>query len=408
MKIKLSHILSFGYLLISFNMVGAQTKTDAKKEVEHWITIGADSLPGLQERFGNLMKRMDVRDGIAVMKLRDADRNALSDHMHEAHHRCGGYIVHESYEDAKQTLNGVRKRRWIRQHQFLDYSIDQDEMVEPMLEDVDEVKIAEVISHLSSYHNRYYKSQSGIESSKWIGEKWFSLSNGRSDVTLELINHPNFPQQSVILTIQGSSETDEIIVIGGHADSIAGYWGGSKNHAPGADDNASGIATMTEIIRVAMAHNYKPYKTVQFMAYAAEEVGLVGSNLIAKKYKQENKQVVGVIQLDMTNYKGSDEYDIVMMDDYTNSAQNQFLGQLIDHYVKVPWGYSRCGYACSDHASWSKNGYPASMPHEATMKDGNPHIHTKRDTIDKSNDSGEHASNFAKLGLAYMVELAKQ
>ena len=408
MNIRLSHLLLVSVLTISTHQISAQTRTDAKKEVEHWITIGADSLTGLQERFGNLMKKMDVRDGIAVMKLREEDRNALSDHMHQKHHRCGGFIVHESYEDAKQTLNGIRKRKWIRQHQFLEYSIDQDETVLPMLADVDEANIAQVISHLSSYHNRYYKSQSGVESSKWIGEKWFSLTNGRSDVSLELMDHPRFPQQSVILTIKGSSETDEIIVIGGHADSIAGYWGGSKNHAPGADDNASGIATMTEIIRVAMAHDYKPYKTVQFMAYAAEEVGLVGSNLIAKKYKQENKHVVGVIQLDMTNYKGSDEYDIVMMDDYTNAAQNQFLGQLIDHYVKVPWGFSRCGYACSDHASWSKNGYPASMPHEATMQDGNPHIHSTRDTIDKSNDNGEHAANFAKLGLAYMVELAKQ
>ncbi len=408
MKIRLSKLLLFTLLTVSHNFVSAQTKTKAKKEIEHWITIGADALPGLQSQFGNLMKKMDVRDGIAVMKLREAHRNALSDHMHDKHHRCGGFIVHESYEDAKQTLNGIRKRKWIRQHQFLEYSIDQDELVLPMLEDVDEAKISEVINHLSSYHNRYYKSQSGVESSKWIGEKWFSLTNGRSDVELELMDHPRFPQQSVILTIKGSSETDEIVVIGGHADSIAGYWGGSKNHAPGADDNASGIATMTEIIRVAMAHNYKPFKTVQFMAYAAEEVGLVGSNLIAKKYKQENKHVVGVIQLDMTNYKGSDEYDIVMMDDYTNAAQNQFLGQLIDRYVKVPWGYSRCGYACSDHASWSKNGYPASMPHEATMQDGNPHIHTTRDTIDKSNDNGEHAANFAKLGLAYMIELAKQ
>ena len=274
-----------------------------------------------------------------------------------------------------------------------------------MLADVDETKIAEVINHLSSYQNRYYKSKSGVASSKWIGEKWFSLTNGRSDVSLQLMDHPRFPQQSVILTIEGSSETDEIIVIGGHADSIAGYWSGGKSHAPGADDNASGIATMTEIIRVAMTHDYKPYKTVQFMAYAAEEVGLVGSNLIAKKYKQENKHVVGVIQLDMTNYKGNDEYDIVMMDDYTNTAQNQFLGQLIDRYVKVPWGYSRCGYACSDHASWSKNGYLQAclMKLQCKMK---PHIHTSRDTIDKSNDNGEHAAKFAKLGLAYMVELA--
>ena len=54
-------------------MVSAETKTDAKKKIEHWITIGADSLPGLQEHFGTLMKKMDVRDGIAVMKLREED-----------------------------------------------------------------------------------------------------------------------------------------------------------------------------------------------------------------------------------------------------------------------------------------------------------------------------------------------
>lgn len=379
-----------------------------KLATEHWITVGADALPSIEKRFGNFMKKIDLQDGIALMKLREEDRNALSELMHENHRRCGGFIVHDTYEDAKQTLFGVRRRKWIRQHQFEEYSIDQDDVVAPMLQDVQEEKIAEVINHLSSYHNRYYKSPTGVESSKWIGEKWFQLSNGRDDVTIEYVDHQRFPQASVILTLKGSSETNEIVVIGGHADSISGYWGGASKKAPGADDNASGIATMTEIIRVAMKHSYKPFKTVQFMAYAAEEVGLVGSNLIAKKYKEENRQVVGVIQLDMTNYKGSEEYDIVMMDDYTNANQNQFLGQLIDHYVKVPWGYSSCGYACSDHASWSRNGFPASMPHEATMQEGNPHIHTTRDTIEQSAGNGEHAANFAKLGLAFMVELAKQ
>ena len=61
-----------------------------------------------------------------------------------------------------------------------------------MLSDVDEDNIAQVINHLSSYHNRYYKSPSGVESSKWIGEKWFSLTNGRSDVSLEMMDHPRF------------------------------------------------------------------------------------------------------------------------------------------------------------------------------------------------------------------------
>src|SRR5690606_31673746 len=157
-------------------------------------------------------------------------------------------------------------------------------------------------------------------------------------------------------------------IVGGHADSIAGMFGGG-GRSPGADDNASGIATITEVIRILMNNNFKPKRTIQFMGYAAEEVGLLGSKEIATNYKRELKKVVGVMQLDMTLHKGTIDKDIVMMADFTNQAQNEFLGRLIDEYVKVSWGYSRCGYGCSDHASWTANGFPASMPFESTMED---------------------------------------
>ena len=93
------------------------------------------------------------------------------------------------------------------------------------------------------------------------------------------------------------------------------------------------------------------------------------------------------------------------MTDYTNEAQNTFVGSLIDEYVKVPWGYDQCGYGCSDHASWHGQGYPASMPFEATMKGMNKNIHTANDKIEISNNNASHAVNFAKLALAFAVEL---
>jgi leucyl aminopeptidase len=156
-----------------------------------------------------------------------------------------------------------------------------------------------------------------------------------------------------------------------------------------------------------MNNNYKPKRTVQFMGYAAEEVGLLGSKDIAAKYKANNKKVVGVMQLDMTLFKGTADKDIVMMADFTNAAQNEFLGKLIDEYVKVSWGYSRCGYGCSDHASWTANGYPASMPFESTMEDINHKIHTANDTLQNSGGDAKHAAKFAKLATAFIVELAK-
>lgn len=392
---------------LTFNTHAIEKEHQILEEGEIWVTIGTDALPVLSKEFAGHFKKTESRDGVTILKIKDSQRELLSELMHDNFHRCGGFMVEDSYEEARRTINGVRKRRWVNQHLFADYSIDQQSYVKNMVLKVDDGKIAQVIEHLSSYHNRYYKAQSGVDSSLWIKSKWEELAANRPDVTVEAWEHQKFPQPSIILTIPGSTHPDEIVVIGGHADSIAGFWGGATRKAPGADDNASGIATMTEIIRIAMEKDYHPKKTVQFMAYAAEEVGLVGSKLIAQKYKADNKHVIGVIQLDMTNYKGTDEFDIVMMQDFTNAAQNTFLGELIEEYVHVPWGYSKCGYGCSDHASWTRNGYPASMPHEATMQDGNPHIHTDRDVIDQSDGHAGHAAHFAKLGLAYMVEMAK-
>ena len=107
----------------------------------------------------------------------------------------------------------------------------------------------------------------------------------------------------------------------------------------------------------------------------------------------------------MTNYNGS-SLDILLVNDFTNEAQNKFLGSLIDKYLPgVSWGYTKCGYACSDHASWTGEGFPASAPFEAERRDMNGHIHTSRDTLDQSDGTADHAQKFAKLALAYALEL---
>jgi leucyl aminopeptidase len=156
-----------------------------------------------------------------------------------------------------------------------------------------------------------------------------------------------------------------------------------------------------------METGHKPERTIKFMAYAAEEVGLLGSKDIANSFKKDGKNVVGVMQLDMTNHPGTAGKDIVFMTDFTNQAQTEFMGKLIDTYVKVPWGYSKCGYGCSDHASWHNAGYPASMPFESTMQDINGKIHTKHDTIAQSGGDATHAEKFAKLAVSFLVELGK-
>ena len=151
--------------------------------------------------------------------------------------------------------------------------------------------------------------------------------------------------------------------------------------------------------------NYKPRRTIKIMGYAAEEAGLKGSADIAAKFKSTNVNVAGVLQLDMTNYKGGAN-DIYIFTDYTDSLQNGFVEKLIRTYQpSLTIGYDVCGYGCSDHASWSKNGYYASMPFESNFSASNKKIHTPDDTLANSDITAVHALKFAKLALSFAVEL---
>ena len=93
-------------------------------------------------------------------------------------------------------------------------------------------------------------------------------------------------------------------------------------------------------------------------------------------------------------------------EDRINAAQNDFLGNLVTAYLPtLSVVRGECGYACSDHASWTNKGYVASFPFEAPLGQDNPHIHTTNDTLAQSGNTASHAIKFTRLALAYAVEL---
>lgn len=370
---------------------------------ERWITIDKDALDTAAEVLAarDPSARLDVReadDNIAVLRYNAEDFKQLSELMHERHTRCGGFIVHETLEEARAA---TRARDNERIASLVTYSIDNAATVNPLLTTLSQANILATIQHLSAYTTRYYTSATGVQASNWLRDQWTAMKGSRTDVTVQQFTH-SWAQSSVIATITGTTFPNEVIIIGGHLDSIAP----GDATAPGADDDASGIATLTEVYRNLMARDFRPQRTIKFMAYAAEEVGLRGSAAIASNYQTNGVNVVGVMQLDMTNYKGSSQ-DIWLMQDYTNAAQNAFVGQLITAYTNATWSTDSCGYGCSDHASWHNRGYAASMPFESAMDDYNPFIHTDGDTLEVSDNNASHAIKFAQLATAYAGELAK-
>ncbi len=397
-------------LLVAVALSGMSAQVFSQPTQEtHWVSADAKVVRALRSG-PQLFSALEERDGIVLLELSAEQLEQLGHAIHHELHRCGGFMAHESFEAARSELAAATTRSWASLGVFSSYQITQQNWLSEVLAQVSAPEIENTVRGLSSFHNRHYKAPTGVDSQNYIKAQWEELARGRSDVKVELFAHSKWPQPTVVLTIEGSVRPQEIVVLGGHADSIGGgfFGGGERSRAPGADDNASGIASLTEALRVALRNGFRPQRTVQLMAYAAEEAGLLGSKEIATQYRNQGRQVVGKLQLDMTLKKGTAERDIVLMSDYTNAAQNAFLGQLIDEYVKVPWGYSSCGYGCSDHAAWTAAGYPASIPFESDMRDRNKAIHTDRDTLETAGGNGSHAAKFAKLALAYMVELANQ
>ncbi|HWU86533.1 MAG TPA: M20/M25/M40 family metallo-hydrolase [Kofleriaceae bacterium] len=373
-----------------------------------WITMDVDAVETARAALAkrDSEARLDVLEainGVAVVSFDAQDFPVLSELMHEQHGRCGGFVAHDNLDEALGALR-AKDREGIAP--LVGYTIDNAATVQALLPKLSTSNILTNIQQLAGgagFATRYYTSTGGGQSSTWLRDLWRGYAASRPEVTVDLFE-TGWAQKSVIATIPGTTLANEVVVIGGHLDSIAP--GSSATLAPGADDDASGIATISEVFRVLMAQNYRPLRTVKLMAYAAEEVGLLGSKQIVTSYQSAGTNVVGVVQLDMTNYMGSTK-DIWLMQDYTNAAQNTFVGNLIDTYVGATWGTDSCGYGCSDHASWHNAGYPASMPFESRMSQYNPNIHTTGDTLSVSSNTATHALKFAKLGAAFIAELAK-
>ena len=324
------------------------------------------------------------------------DVEKLSASMHGEGH-CGGFLDITEHAD-NYDMTAPRS-------EFAAPVPSHGNLVNTVVSNLQASNIHKTVEKLSSFHDRYYKSDSGVKAAQWIADAFRAAAGNRSDVSIEFFKH-SFAQPSVIVHIAGTTHPEETVILGAHEDSI--NWSAiiptSLLSAPGADDNASGVAALLETFRGLMQANYKPARSVEFMAYAGEELGLLGSQDVAQRYKKDNRKVTAVMQFDMNMYPGKAK-KMTFITDNINRDLTAFSQKLMDLYVKAPHQESRCGYACSDHASWDKAGYPSVFPFETDMDAANPAIHSGRDVLDNRLDAN-FSLQFAKLGAAFAVELA--
>jgi hypothetical protein len=159
--------------------------------------------------------------------------------------------------------------------------------------------------------------------------------------------------KNLILTIPGSQPSAGVIMLTAHFDDMPG-----SGIAPGADDNASGSATLLEAARLLVGHTLP--RTVIIVWFTGEEQGLKGSAAYALAHLQELGRVWGVINLDMYAYDHDNDHCFEMHVGVQPASDRvgQCLAQAVQTYQPdLRYDYITSGATrSSDHASfWDRS-----------------------------------------------------
>lgn len=198
---------------------------------------------------------------------------------------------------------------------------------------------------------------------------------------------------NVVAVVKGKS--DSVVVVCAHLDASASRDAGWKvrwqnAQAPGATDNASGIAALIEIVREAAAK--QPRYTLIAVASNAEERNPDyaghhhGSRIVAKRLRQEEKKVRGVIVMDMVGWSPSGASTMLFADTRSRplAVSLRKLNGTLNSGLTIPAEITPCRH--SDNQSFIAAGFPTVLfmesctPWRATgVRPRNPTYHTRRD-----------------------------
>jgi len=183
-----------------------------------------------------------------------------------------------------------------------------------------------------------------------------------SAFTLELhvdVERKQAQQRNVVGYLPG--KTEEYVVVGAHYDHLG--LGDQSSLAPdligqvhhGADDNASGVAGLLEIARQAADSKEQLERGILFIAFAGEEIGLLGSAYWTENPTRPIQNAAAMLNMDMIGRVSKDKVYIGGVG--TAEPLRQIVERATAGSGFAP-DYSQSGYSASDHTSFTAKGVP--------------------------------------------------
>ena len=282
---------------------------------------------------------------------------------------------------------------------------EEDPRIREMLNQVNMDSLEATIQHLQDYGSRIWNSNNAFAASDWIASRMEALG-------LEVEQQPfnantwmgsGAAAPNVIGIQRGTLYPDTYVVCGSHFDSFS-YQAMSGGSAPGADDNATGVASVLESARIMTQYEFE--YSIIYCAYGCEEMGLYGSEAYASRCQQQGMDIIGYFNNDMNGYLYGDQIHIDCI--YPNSVEpigTYYMNVGEVYYPELPIRHVNFNEGDSDHTSFNNHGYMGIYPFE-DYEHYSPYIHTPNDLIGTSVTSFEMSQQYCQMNIACLAEIA--
>jgi hypothetical protein len=209
---------------------------------------------------------------------------------------------------------------------FAQKTDNRDPQISAMVGEVSTANLENLVRKMVSFHTRHTLSDTlsktkGIGAARnWIKsefEKYASESGNRLQVSFDTFEQPADGRRikapvilkNVMAVLPGTDPNDKrMLMVSGHYDSRVTDVMNTKDFAPGANDDASGVAAVLEMCRVMSKHQFNC--TLVFVAFVGEEQGLYGAANLAKRAKAEGWDVHLLMNNDIVGNSYGMETDI--------------------------------------------------------------------------------------------------
>ncbi|MBC7937340.1 MAG: M20/M25/M40 family metallo-hydrolase, partial [Rhizobacter sp.] len=210
---------------------------------------------------------------------------------------------------------------------FAQTIVVKDAAIDQMAKDVSSDSLRSYITSMVSFGTRNTLStqnnpKRGIAAARnWVLSKFnefVKTSNGRLSAFIDTTTLQPDKKRidsitllgNVVATLKGTDTADKrIFIISGHLDNMRSSVMDRKGDAPGANDDASGVAAVMECARIMSKSSFPA--TIIFVAVSGEEQGLLGAYFMANKAKSANWNIEAVLNNDIMGSNNSSETNII-------------------------------------------------------------------------------------------------